>query len=392
MSWCAAASHEGVHVRRAMVALLFVVAGDLAWTPAAADHDVGRLQEAIGRYESIVDKGGWPTVAAGPRLKLGSMGPRVGVLRNQLEHSGDLQGQAVHGSSQGDRFDTALHAAVRRFQARHGLKTDGVVGRQTMEALDVSAAVRLRQLRLNLERARALGQLDNGRAIVVNIPEYRLRAYDSGRPVLDMRVVVGTEYNPTPAFSDTMTFIVFRPYWNIPESIVLKEMLPQMQRDPSSLKKKGIEAYTGAGEKARPVDLEEIDAARFETSGYRLRQRPGPQNPLGHVKFMLPNQHNIYLHDTPSEGLFESADRNFSHGCVRVDKPLELADFVLHDKPEWDREAIQAAMVEGDEDRTVSLPHPVPVYIVYLTAWVDSDGTVQFRDDIYGLDETALTD
>jgi murein L,D-transpeptidase YcbB/YkuD len=207
-----------------------------------------------------------------------------------------------------------------------------------------------------------------------------------------MRVVVGTEYNPTPAFSDTMTFIVFRPYWNIPESIVLEEMLPQLQRDPSSLQKKGIEAYAGAGDKARRVDLDDIDAARFATSGYRLRQRPGPRNSLGNVKFMLPNAHNIYLHDTPSDGLFEATDRSFSHGCVRVEKPLELAAFVLRDKPEWDREAIRAAMVGGDDDRTVSLAHPVPVHIVYLTAWVDPDGTVQFRDDVYGRDETAFSD
>jgi murein L,D-transpeptidase YcbB/YkuD len=392
MIWRAAGSREEVHVRRAILASLFVVAGDLARTPAAADDNAGRLQEAISRYERIVDHDGWPAVGAGPRLQLGSVGPRVAALRTQLERSGDLQGPAASSEPQGTRFDTALQTAVRRFQARHGLKADGVVGRQTLGALDVTATVRLRQLRLNLERARALAPLGNGPAILVNIPAYRLQAYDGGRPVLEMRVVVGTEYDPTPAFSDTMTFLVFRPYWNIPESIALEEMLPQLQRDPGSLQKKGIEAYAGAGEKLRRIDLADIDPARFPTSGYRLRQRPGPQNPLGNVKFMLPNAHSIYLHDTPSDGLFGAADRSFSHGCVRVAQPVELAEFVLQPAPEWNREAIRAAMVNGDEHRTVSLPRPVPVHIVYLTAWVDPDGTVQFRDDVYRLDDTGSSD
>jgi murein L,D-transpeptidase YcbB/YkuD len=360
----------------------------LPWQRAAADEDFARLPEAISHYERIAVQGGWPSIVTGPRLELGSVGPRVDVLRQRLERSGDLQ--ADRRGPNGNRFDAALQAAVRRFQARHGLTADGIVGQQTIEALDVSAAERLRQLRANIGRATIAPPATNGRAIVVNIPEYRLRAYDNGQPVLSMRVVVGNEYNPTPAFDDTMTFLVFRPYWNIPESIALEEMLPQLQRDPRVLKKKGIEAYTGEGEKTRTVDLEKIDAKDFATSGYLLRQRPGPQNPLGNVKFMLPNSYNIYLHDTPSDGLFQATDRNFSHGCVRVANPIELAEFALRGNPEWNGKAIRAAMADGDH-RTVSLPQPIPVHIVYRTAWVAPNGVVEFRDDIYRLDVAAIS-
>lgn len=366
---------------------MMILVGGLPWQRATGAEDVSRLPEAISHYERIVAQGGWPRIVAGPRLKLGSLEPRVAVLRQRLERSGDLQDDRHVPET--TRFDTALQAGVKHFQARHGLTADGIVGRQTMEALDVSAEERLRQLRANLSRASTAPPNSSGRAIVVNIPEYHLRAYNNGRPVLGMRVVVGTEYNPTPAFNDTMTFLVFRPYWNIPESIALEEMMPQLRRDPRALKKKGIEAYAGEGEKARTVDLESIDVDQFATSGYRLRQRPGPQNALGSVKFMLPNSHNIYIHDTPADGLFNATDRNFSHGCVRVENPIGLAEFALQGKPEWNRAAIRAAMADGDS-RTVSLPHPVPVHIVYRTAWTSDDGTVQFRDDVYGLDETAL--
>jgi murein L,D-transpeptidase YcbB/YkuD len=349
------------------------------------------LRQALAEYERIATLGGWPALPAGIRLQLGSSGPTVSVLKRRLAVTGDLRPsflQRVFRRGGRDVFDAETEAALRRFQERHGLKADGILGPETVVALDVPAAVRVRHLRANLARAQDLS-LATGRVIVVNAPDYRLRAYEDGRQALDMRVVIGTEYNPTPTFSDRMTYLVFRPYWNIPTSIAVEEIVPEIQRDSAALKRKDLEVVVaGGGDSARVVDPKTVDWSGFESSGYMLRRRPGPGNPLGDVKFMFPNQYNVYLHDTPQDNQFRQQDRTFSHGCVRVEKPLELAEFVLRGKPGWDREHIRTAMTSG-ETQNVGLPEPIPVHIVYWTAWVDESGRVQFRDDIYGLDEPA---
>jgi murein L,D-transpeptidase YcbB/YkuD len=292
-------------------------------------------------------------------------------------------------------FDRALEAAVRGFQRRHGLAPDGRVGEATLAALNVPVAERIRQLELNLERWRWLPADLGNRYIVVNLPGYDLRVVERQRgangdgetTVMDMRTVVGRTELPTPAMSATITQIVLNPFWNIPADIAEKEMIPELAKDPAYLAKRQIKVLSR--EKGRhAVDPRKIDweseGWRFE---YRLRQEPGPRNSLGQLKFVLANPFGIYLHDTPKRSLFRQLKRAISHGCIRVEHPHELAAYLLAGT-QWSRDAI-ASVVASDKRKFIDLPGPVPVYLVYFTAWVDEDGNAQFRDDVYG-DDAAL--
>lgn len=291
----------------------------------------------------------------------------------------------------------AIVEAVRRFQDRHGLDADGVIGSRTWMALNVPVEQRVRQLELSLERLRWLPEMHEGPFLLVNTPAFQLHGFESpGRmlsPSLSMRVVVGraTE-SDTPVFSDEMRYIVFRPYWYAPRSIIQDEFLVELQADPDYFTKHDLEVIDGRGEQsavvvpATPENLELLRAGRLA-----VRQRPGPKNSLGLVKFIFPNSHAVYLHDTPSRSLFVRQRRDFSHGCIRVQDPVALARFVLRDQPEWTVEAIEAAMHKGEDRRTVSLRRPVPVYIVYLTAMARAGGELLFYEDLYGHDtELAL--
>jgi murein L,D-transpeptidase YcbB/YkuD len=352
------------------------------------------LWQAVTVYERITAQGGWPTLPDSTRLRIGDSAPAVAALKRRLTVTGDLQASFLNPIRRHwnrNRFDAETEAALRRFQERHGLEPDGILGPRTRAALDVPAEVRAWQLRANLWRAQHAPQLGPGRVIVVNIPDYRLRGFEDGRSVLDMRVVVGTADDPTPSFSDLMTYVVFRPYWNIPTSIALEEIVPQIQRDSRVLQRKDLEVVVAASRDSVLADSVAVDWSRFETSGYMLRRRPGRRNPLGDVKFMFPNQYSVYLHDTPQDNLFRKKHRTFSHGCVRVEAPVDLGEFVLRGTPGWDRESIGDAMWVG-ETQTVSLPQPIPTHIVYWTAWVDDAGRVQFRDDIYHLDRAVAGD
>jgi murein L,D-transpeptidase YcbB/YkuD len=288
--------------------------------------------------------------------------------------------------------------AVARFQARHGLPSDGILGAATLAALNVPVQVRIRQIQLNLERYRWLPAEFGPRYIYVNIPAYELYAYDGGKPVLKTRVVVGDEYeNATPVFADSMTFVVFRPYWYVPQRILVREILPRIRKKRSYLVGHHFEVVDAKRE-SLVLNPRRINWSRVDTTKVRVRQRGGsPTNPLGLVKFMFPNQFAVYLHDTPTRKLFNRPKRTLSHGCVWVEKPVELADYVLAGQDDWDEKKIREAMEtehsageDGGADRhTVTLERPVPVYIVYFTAFV-RDGILNFRRDPYGKDREAI--
>jgi murein L,D-transpeptidase YcbB/YkuD len=350
-----------------------------------------RLRQALARYRAFAARGGWPVVPDGPTLRQKDHGPRVATLRARLRVTGDLDHAPA---ADAELFDAGLEQGVRRFQQRHGLEVDGIVGAMTLQALNVPAQARVRQITANLERWRWLPQYFGQRYILVNIANFGLEVIDGARPVLSMRVIVGKSYQRTPVFSASMTYLVLNPSWHVPHSIATKEILPDIRKDPAYLATHNMRVYQGWGAETRQVDPHTIVWSRLSASHfpYRLRQMPGPENPLGRIKFMFPNRFNVYLHDTPARGLFTRTVRTFSHGCIRIAKPLDLATYVLRGDPRWTREALLEAFDQGIEQR-VQLPEPVPVYVLYWTAWVEPDGTVHFRRDIYERDtplENAL--
>jgi L,D-transpeptidase YcbB len=342
------------------------------------------LRLALAFHRGIVARGGWPTVPEGPTLRPGERGERTAALRARLEASGFLAPAAADR----DLFDPSLEAAVRAFQERNGLEPDAAVGKGTLALLNVPAGDRLRQIEINLERWRWLPRDLGQRYIMVNIAGFYLDVVEDGRSALAMKVVVGKPYTKTPMFSGIMTYLVVNPSWGVPQSIVSNEIVPRMRRDPGFLARNGYEVSVGRGSPA--ADPASIDWANASGSGLAIRQKPGRGNSLGRFKFMFPNQFNVYLHDTPTDSLFARATRSFSHGCVRLEQPEKLAQYVLADQPSWTTERIEQAMRAGQET-TVTLSGALPVYLGYWTARVSADGILQFRTDLYGIDGRQST-
>jgi L,D-transpeptidase YcbB len=352
----------------------------------APDHTQYRaLRTVLADYKAQAAKGGWPAVPRQVTIKPGQKSPHVAALAKRLAASGDYTASLPR-EGQIAGYGPALVEAVKRFQRRHGLTDDGVVTPAVLADMNVPLDQRVRQIELNLERWRWLPRDLGGRHILVNIPEYRLEVWEGDRVPVTMRVVVGKQDTPTPIFNDVMTHVVFSPYWNVPPDIAQGETLPEFLRDPAFLQRASMEVLDADG---RVVDPSTIDLG--DPAQYRFRQRPGSQNSLGLVKFMFPNQYNVYLHDTPSDSLFARASRSLSHGCVRLEQPQALAEYVLRDQSDWTRERIEQAM-HAEEERTVKLRTPLPVYLGYWTARVSADGVMQFRRDVYGIDrrQTAL--
>src|SRR6266404_1022238 len=352
------------------------------------------LVNALAEYREILRRGGWPEVPRGRKLRRGDRGARVVALRRRLKATGDLP--ALAGST--PVFDRDLAKAVVRFQMRHGIPTDGRVGALTLAALNVPVEVRIRQIQLNLERYRWLPAEFGPRHIYVNIPEYQLYAYDHGEPVLNMRVVVGEEYeNATPVFADSMTLVVFRPDWYVPQRILVNEIVPRIRKRRSYLVRHQLEVVDASAH-SLVREPRRIDWSHVDTTKIRVRQKAGKANPLGLVKFMFPNQFSVYLHDTPARDLFNRRTRALSHGCVRVERPVKLAEYVLEGQDDWDEKTVREAMESADavdqgeaaDGRTVKLERPVPVYIVYLTAFVRG-GVLNFRADPYKKDRQAIS-
>jgi len=342
------------------------------------------LQDALLRYRNIEQNGGWPKIAAGGTLRKGDRGERVYLLRTRLAITGDLDASAVENPS---LLDDAVETAVRRFQRRHGLADDGVVGRYTLAALNVPVEERVRQIELNMERWRWIPHDLGYRHILVNIPDFHLRVVEGDETVMEMRIVVGKEYTATPVFSGTIQYLEVNPYWNIPHSIAVEEILPNIRKDPDYLAKQRIRVFQDWRENAPEIDPATIDWDQVTDRGFsfKLRQDPGPLNPLGRVKFIFPNKFAVYLHDTPARGLFQNLARGRSHGCIRVEKPLDLALYLLRDDSRLTRKAL-AQTIDGGVPEVISLRDPIHVHILYWTAWVDAGGTVNFRNDIYERD------
>jgi len=331
------------------------------------------LQTRLGELQRLQEAGAWPVIGSGRTLQLGSVGPRVRRLRQRLGLS----------LLESDLFDESLQQALTSYQAIHGLDADGKAGRRTLEHIDVPIEARIRQVQLNLQRWRQMPVPDTGTYVHVNIPEYKLDFVRQGQVELSMRVIVGDEDNPTPTIEDSIEYLVFNPFWDIPRRIAVEEMLPKIVSDPSYLKRERLEIMGVDGPVApESVDFSTLSANHFP---YKLRQKPGEKNSLGLVKFIFPNPLNIYLHDTPADALFNRTQRALSHGCVRLQRPEALATALLNSQRDWSAEKVNLTMGNNIPDY-VALDEPVRVLITYLTVGSSSDGHIKFHQDIYARD------
>jgi murein L,D-transpeptidase YcbB/YkuD len=322
------------------------------------------LKEQLKTYYTIVKNGGWPVInAPAKQLKKGTTSPAIALLKKRLQLSGDLAG-----ADSSQSFDDTLATAISNFQLRHGYTATGVLTGDQLKEMNVPAQKRLQQLLINMGRMQWMIDEPKGQMIVVNIPEFILHVKDGKTKVFDMPVVVGKEGHNTMMFTGNLSQVVFSPYWNIPPSIVRKEILPAMNRNPNYLDEQHMEITGNEG--GLPT----------------IRQLPGEKNSLGRVKFLFPNSFNIYFHDTPAKSLFSKDKRAYSHGCIRLSDPVKMANYVLKDDSKWTPDAIESAMNSGNE-QFVKVKKPIPVLVTYYTAWVDDDNQLHFAEDIYGHDK-----
>lgn len=358
-----------------------------------------RGRERLKEYRALAAVGGWPTVPEGPTLKPGMSDPRVPALRARLRVTRDLAPQealpealdeAAPGALAADTFfDAELEAAVKHFQERHGLTADAAVGPATRAAMNVPVEARIAQIRVNLERARWVLHEIKGEIVVVDVAGFDVSYFRNDEPVWTSKVIVGRPYRETPIFKSLITYVVFNPTWTIPPTILVKDKLPVIKRDPGYLKRNNIRVIDSRGQEVDPYSVNWSQYGAGRMPPYQLRQDPGEDNALGLVKIMFPNPHMVYLHDTPSKSLFDRDERTFSSGCIRVEKAFELAELVLGDTARWNQQTM-AEVVASKRMQTVNLARPVPVLILYWTAQPRPDGQVIFRSDVYDRDPATL--
>lgn len=347
--------------------------------PVYRQYDL--LKSQLKRYYELEKLDNWsPIVADKKSYKPGDSSVVLPAIRKRLFLLGDL----VTPDTTGTIYESILEVAVKNFQDRHGLAVDGAIGPSMIAAMNVPVSSRIQQIMINMERCRWVPVQLKGDYLAVNIPAYKLFVYEDDSLAWDCNVVVGSVNNQSVIFNGNMNTIVFSPYWNIPASIVAKETLPAVKRNRAYLASHNMEVVSGSG----VVNPSSIDWGKY--SGYNfpytIRQKPGPNNSLGRVKFLFPNNYSIYLHDTPAKSLFEEPSRAFSHGCIRVAEPKRLAEHLLRNDTTWNSEKIETAMSKNKET-TVKLATPVPVFIAYFTSWVDRQGRLNFRNDVYGHDK-----
>nr|WP_010131804.1 L,D-transpeptidase family protein [Microbulbifer agarilyticus] len=344
-------------------------------------NDAQALREQLARYRNMAASGRWRPLPAGPAMTLGAKHANVIHLRNMLTVYGDYYGFGDDINSK--KFDQRLHNAVVRFQVRHGLKPDGIVGKQTRQRMNISPSARARIIETNIRRREKLPANLGNRFIQVNIPGYRLNYVEQDRIKLSMNVVVGKKVHQTPEINTRVSRVVFNPTWTVPRSILVSEILPKARANPHGMENLGYRVVNGSGEY---LPLNSQNLKRAAAGGFLMRQKGGEQNILGRIKFEIPNSDEIYLHDTRAKSLFSLTDRDYSHGCVRLEKPRQLAQVLLQEEPgDWSRYRIEQ-LTTGDDTTEVRMSKNVKVYLTYWTAWVDGQGRMHFRPDIYGKD------
>jgi len=345
-----------------------------------------KLESALAQYQDLQRRGGWPSVPDGPPMRKGDSGARIAILRDRLLISGDLE---EVDEQHPDLLDDEMDLAVREFQERHGRTVDGIVGPNTLTDLNISVEQRVRQIELNLERRRQLPWDLGERFIMVNTASFQLEVVEKGQRLMKMRVVAGRRSRRTPEVSSELTYLVLNPCWNIPHGIAKRDILPKIQEDPHYLLRQDILVFENWENDSPKIDAQSVDWSKMteKAFSFKLRQEPGPRNALGHIKFAFPNPFSVYLHGTPVQSLFRKTQRDFSSGCVRIEKPIELASLLLESEPEWTRKRIVNTVRRG-KTQVVRLSKRIPVHISYWTAWADENGTIHFRDDIYGRDKS----
>lgn len=350
-------------------------------TPVLSPQTLSYVQLAIAQYQQIVANGGWPQVPGNAKLQLGSVDDAVVTLRQRLMVSGDLPPSA----GMSNAFDSYVDAAVKRFQARHGLPVDGVLGEFSYKAMNVSAQVRLGQLQTNQVRLQSMSGDLGRRFVMVNIPAASIEAVENGQVVQRHTAIVGRIERQTPVLSSRINQVILNPYWTAPRSIIQKDIMPVMRKDPTYLTRNHIRLFDAQGNEVSP---ESIDWNAEKAPNLTFRQDPGKINAMASTKINFPNPYSVYMHDTPEQSLFGQIMRFDSSGCVRVQNVRDLTVWLLQDTPGWSRQHIEQVIASG-ENTEISLAEDVPVYFVYITAWSTADGVVQFRDDIYHRDGVA---
>jgi murein L,D-transpeptidase YcbB/YkuD len=338
-----------------------------------------RLERALTEYQRIADSGGWPSVPDGPTIRPESRDSRINVLAHRLAVTSDFEndGNSIN------EYDDDLQAAVLRFQSRHGLEADALVGPATLRALNVPVDARIEQIRINLERTRQLFATAAEDLLLINVAAFEAQLFQDGEPIWRTKIIVGETEAETPLFESRIGHVVLNPTWTVPRSIASEELLPKIQSEPEFLARGGYELFSDDGS---PVDPADVDWGALNRNNfpYTLVQRPGPANELGRVKFPLPNDYGVCLHDTPARYLFAYSSRAFSHGCIRMQDPLEFATILLG-REGWTREQVEERLASLDT-LTIKLTEPLPVIVAYLTATTDEAGAVYFFADIYGKD------
>jgi len=345
------------------------------------------LKAGLVKYRGLRRAGGWPTVPAGPTLKKGMSGERVLALQNRLVVTDSL---SANSSSASQIFDEQMELAVKRFQQLHGLTADGAVGPNTLEALNVPVGVRIDQIRINLERARWVLRDIPESFVIANIADFKALYIRDSEIVWEARIQVGKPYRKTPVFKAEIKYLVFNPTWTVPPTILEKDILPKARKDLTYLSARNIQVIDRSG---KVVDASQLDWSKYtaKTFPYMLRQQPGPRNALGRVKFIFPNKHFVFMHDTASKALFEREVRTFSSGCIRLDRPFELAELLLNDEIKWNA-AEMAKLVQSGKTRTVYLQEPLPVLLFYWTTPIARNGSIRFVKDVYERDLAILAE